>query len=94
MRRAGEAAIMVRSNAPKLARGVEALDYTVDTADGFETFHAKVALVDSEFAYVGSANMTVFASSSMDLGFLVAGRSARVVANVLRAVTKIATRTQ
>jgi hypothetical protein len=93
VRRAGEATIVVRSNASKLASlGVEAFDYTVDTADGFETFHAKVALADSEFAYVGSANMTVFARQSMDLGFLVEGRSARVVANVLRAVTKVATR--
>jgi hypothetical protein len=72
-----------------LSLGVEALDYTVDAGDGFETFHAKVALADNELAYVGSANMTVFARPSMDLGFLVEGRSARVISNVLRAVVKI-----
>jgi hypothetical protein len=71
--------------------GVEAFDYTVDASDGFETFHAKVALADNQLAYVGSANMTVFARQSMDLGFLVEGRSARVVANVLRAVVRIST---
>jgi hypothetical protein len=72
-----------------LALGVEAYDYTIEGSGGFETFHAKVALADNELAYVGSANMTVFARHSMDLGFLVEGRSARVVANVLRAVIKI-----
>jgi hypothetical protein len=71
------------------ALGVEAFDYTIDVGEGFKTFHAKVALADSQLAYVGSANMTVFARHSMDLGFLVEGRSARVVANVLRAVVRI-----
>jgi hypothetical protein len=48
-------------------------------------------VADNQLAYVGSANMTVFARQSMDLGFLVEGRSARVVANVLRAVVRIST---
>jgi hypothetical protein len=52
-------------------------------------FHAKVALADSDLAYVGSANMTMFSRHSMELGVLVEGRAARVVANVVRAVTKV-----
>jgi phosphatidylserine/phosphatidylglycerophosphate/cardiolipin synthase-like enzyme len=35
------------------------------------SFNAKVALADSELAYVGSANMTMFARHSMELGVLV-----------------------
>lgn len=90
VRRAGDATRIVLDDAARLlSLGVEALDYTVDAGDGFETFHAKVALADNELAYVGSANMTVFARPSMDLGFLVEGRSARVISNVLRAVVKI-----
>jgi PLD-like domain len=91
VRRAGDATRIVMEDTARLtALGVEAFDYTIEAGDGFETFHAKVALADNELAYVGSANMTVFARHSMDLGFLVEGRSARVVANVVRAVTKIA----
>jgi hypothetical protein len=90
VRRAGDATRIVLGDAARLtALGVDAFDYTLEAGDGFETFHAKVALADNELAYVGSANMTVFARQSMDLGFLVEGRSARVVANVLRAVVKI-----
>jgi phosphatidylserine/phosphatidylglycerophosphate/cardiolipin synthase-like enzyme len=57
----------------------------LDAVGGFETFHAKVALADSELAYVGSANMTMFSRHSMELGVLIEGRAARVVANVVRA---------
>lgn len=90
VRRPGDAARLVLDNAaPLSALGVQAFDYTIEAEDGFETFHAKVALADNELAYVGSANMTVFARQSMDLGILVEGRSARVVANVLRAVIRI-----
>jgi phosphatidylserine/phosphatidylglycerophosphate/cardiolipin synthase-like enzyme len=63
---------------------------SVDAVGGCETFHAKVALADSDLAYVGSANMTMFSRHSMELGVLVEGRAARVVANVVRAVTKVA----
>ena len=91
VRSAGEAARIVLDHAAELsAISVEAFDYTIDFGDGFETFHAKVALADSDLAYVGSANMTVFARHSMDLGILVEGRSARVIANVVRAVLRIA----
>ncbi|ABD07235.1 hypothetical protein RPB_2530 [Rhodopseudomonas palustris HaA2] len=91
VRRAGDATRVVQEHAAELSTiGVEAFDYTVDLGDGFETFHAKVALADSALAYVGSANMTVFARHSMDLGILVEGRSARVIANVIRAVLRVA----
>lgn len=90
VRRPGDATRIVLDNGPSLAAlGVEAFDYTIEAGEGFETFHAKVALADNELAYAGSANMTVFARHSMDLGFLVEGRSARVVANVVRAVVRI-----
>jgi phosphatidylserine/phosphatidylglycerophosphate/cardiolipin synthase-like enzyme len=87
----GDARRAVVDNAPKIAAlGIAAFDYTLDAVGGFETFHAKVALADSEFAYVGSANMTLFSRHSMELGVLIEGRAARVVANVVRAVTKVA----
>ncbi|WLA69212.1 hypothetical protein [Bradyrhizobium diazoefficiens] len=90
VRRAGDATRVVLDDAARLTvLCVEAFDYTIDAGDGFETFHAKVALADNQLAYVGSANMTVFARHSLDLGFLVEGRSARIVANVLRAVVRI-----
>ena len=72
------------------AAGILAFDYTLDAVGGFETFHAKVALADSELAYVGSANMTMFARHSMELGVVVEGRAARVIANVIRAVVRVA----
>jgi hypothetical protein len=91
VRQMGEAKRTVVENASDLAAiGILAFDYTMDAVGGFETFHAKVALADSELAYVGSANMTMFARHSMELGVLVDGRAARVVANVVRAVTKVA----
>jgi hypothetical protein len=34
--------------------------------------------------------MTMFSGHSMELGILVEGRAARVIANVVRAVTKVA----
>jgi phosphatidylserine/phosphatidylglycerophosphate/cardiolipin synthase-like enzyme len=87
----GDARRTVTDNASEIAAlGITSFDYTLDAVGGFETFHAKVALADSEFAYVGSANMTMFSRHSMELGVLVEGRAARVVANVIRAVTKVA----
>lgn len=46
------------------------------------------ASVPSRFT-VGSANMTMF-SNSMELGLLSGGRAARVIANVIRALVKVA----
>jgi phosphatidylserine/phosphatidylglycerophosphate/cardiolipin synthase-like enzyme len=91
VRQMGEARRTVLDHAAEVAAaGISCFDYTIDATGGFETFHAKVALADSGFAYVGSANMTMFSRHSMELGVLVEGRAARVVANVIRAVTKVA----
>jgi phosphatidylserine/phosphatidylglycerophosphate/cardiolipin synthase-like enzyme len=91
VRRMGEARRTIIEHAAEVAAaGISCFDYTIDAPDGFETFHAKVALADSGFAYVGSANMTMFSRHSMELGILVEGRAARVVANVVRAITKVA----
>jgi phosphatidylserine/phosphatidylglycerophosphate/cardiolipin synthase-like enzyme len=70
--------------------GVSVLDYTLPTSGGYETFHAKVVLADQDMAYVGSANMTAFARHSMELGVLVDGRAARVIASSVRAIERIA----
>jgi hypothetical protein len=91
VRQMGEARRTIIDHAAEVtASGISCFDYTIDAPGGFETFHAKVALADSGFAYVGSANMTMFSRHSMELGVLVEGRAARVVANVIRAVTKVA----
>jgi hypothetical protein len=66
--------------------GVEVRNYTVSLPKGFETFHAKVVIADHDLAYVGSANMTRFERRSMELGILVDGKAAKVVASVVRAV--------
>lgn len=72
--------------------GVGVLDYTIPADSGYETFHAKVLLADQDLAYVGSANLTIFPRNSMELGILVDGRTARVVANVVQSVERIAPR--
>lgn len=70
--------------------GLEVLLYDPPDGSGYETFHAKVALADAELAYVGSANFTVFARHSVDLGLLVDGKAARVIASVVSAVERVA----
>jgi hypothetical protein len=91
VRQMGEARRTVVDAAAEVANlGIAAFDYTLDAIGGFETFHAKVALADNDLAYVGAANMTLFSRNSMELGVLVEGRAARVIANVIRAVTKVA----
>lgn len=69
---------------------VDVLNYTLPVEGGYETFHAKVLLADQDLAYVGSANMTAFARHSMELGILINGRAARVVASIVRGVERIA----
>lgn len=59
------------------------------TEDGYETSHAKVVLADDQLAYVGSANLLLQLHRSMDLGNVVRGRAAKVVASVVRAVEAI-----
>lgn len=90
VRRAGGARAAVRQSWDEIAElGVEVQDYTLPASGGYETFHAKVALADQDLAYVGSANMTIFARHSMELGILVDGRAARVIANVVRGIERI-----
>lgn len=92
-RRSGAAARALRAGgAAALHRAsIQPLDYLIRDADGgFETFHAKVALADETLAYVGSANMTVYDRHSMELGVMMEGYPARVVASVVRAVEQIA----
>ena len=92
VRQLGGAKDLVTNNSAEIsALRVKVLDYTLPAGDGFETFHAKVALADQDLVYVGSANMTVFARHSMDLGILADGKTAKVIASVVRAVERVAT---
>ena len=70
-------------------QGVVVLDYRIPVDGGYETFHAKVVLADSDLAYVGSANLTLYDRHSMELGVIVKGRAARAVAALVRSVEKI-----
>jgi hypothetical protein len=87
----GDTARSLAGAASLLAQAdVQALNYSIQGADGYESFHAKVALADDALAYVGSANMTVYDRHSMELGVMMEGHPARVIASVVRAVTEIA----
>jgi phosphatidylserine/phosphatidylglycerophosphate/cardiolipin synthase-like enzyme len=56
-----------------------------------ETFHAKVILADSSYAYVGSANVTAASrENSMEMGVIVKGHAALEIADVVDAVIKSA----
>lgn len=68
---------------------VTILNCLLPAKDGYETFHAKVVLADDRLAYVGSANLLVQSHRSMELGNVVRGRAARVVASVVRAVEAV-----
>ena len=58
----------------------------------YETFHAKVLLSDHTKAYVGSSNMTEASLSfSMELGFVVGGNAAGLVASICESVKSITT---
>jgi hypothetical protein len=92
IRRSGRARSLVWHRQMELRKlNVKALDYTLPThGGGYETFHAKVALADNELAYVGSANLTIFARNSVELGTLMEGRSARIISSVMGAIQDIA----
>ena len=68
---------------------VTILDCLIPTANGYETAHAKVVLADDQLAYVGSANLLLQLRHSMELGNVVRGRAAKVVASVVRAVEAV-----
>ena len=70
--------------------GVRVKNYRLPSEGGYETFHAKVVLADEHVAYIGSANMLGYAHRSVELGVLVEGRAARVVASVVNAVEAVA----
>lgn len=72
-----------------LELNLDLLDYQLFTEDGFETFHAKVVIADQDLAYVGSANMTLYPKGPLELGVLVDGRAANVVASTVRAIEQI-----
>lgn len=77
------------------ALGVEAFNFRLDKEDAFgmETFHAKVVLADNAKAYVGSANMNKWSFQySLELGFLVSGKAADRIGQVIDAVTCVSTR--
>jgi hypothetical protein len=83
----GQTRVVLRSGRDRLASaGITILDCVLPRPDGYETFHAKVVLADDQLAYVGSANFLTHSNHSMELGNVVQGRAATVVASVVRAV--------
>ena len=77
-----------------IGRRAKVFNYSIPCTPGFsrETFHAKVILADSDFAYVGSANVTGASRDySMEMGVVLTGHAAAQVALVLDAVMKSAT---
>lgn len=74
------------------ALGVQCYNFRLDRADiaGYETFHAKVVLVDSHAAYVGSANMNKWSFEySLELGLRVNGNAGRRIAEIIDAVIHV-----
>lgn len=75
--------------------GVAVYNYRLDRkdGDGYETFHAKVVLVDDIWSYAGSANMTQWSLDySMELGFTTKGQAASRVGNIIDAIIRISPR--
>ncbi len=74
-------------------RRVNVYDYSLEHFPGapIETFHAKLVLVDEIRAYVGSANMTGASfESSMELGVILSGESARQLSRFVEVVVRCA----
>jgi phosphatidylserine/phosphatidylglycerophosphate/cardiolipin synthase-like enzyme len=70
-------------------RNVSVLNYSIPRERGLkrETFHAKVISADRTAAYVGSANLTLASRDySMEMGVVLRGRAAQVIAEVVDAV--------
>lgn len=73
------------------ALGVVVHNYWLPRPVGYETFHAKVVLADSNTAYIGSANMThASLAVSMELGTFIRGASVQHLRNVVDAILTIA----
>lgn len=74
------------------ALGVRRYNFRLDRADmaGYETFHAKVVLVDTQTAYVGSANMNRWSFEySLELGLRVTGKAGGRIAEIIDAVIHV-----
>lgn len=74
---------------------VAVYDYRLDRENGagYETFHGKVILVDDQWCYVGSANMTQWSFNySMELGVTVRGSAATRIGQIADAIISIAKR--
>lgn len=74
--------------------GVWCYNFRLDRADtgGYETFHAKVVLVDNQTAYVGSANMNRWSFDySLELGLRVTGKAGARVAEIIDAIISVST---
>jgi len=72
--------------------GVQCYNFRLDRLDtaGYETFHAKVVLVDSQTAYVGSANMNKWSFEySLELGLRVTGNAGNRIAEIIDAVIQV-----
>lgn len=76
------------------ALDVECYNFRLDRVDtaGYETFHAKVVLVDAHSAYVGSANMNRWSFEySLELGLRVTGIAGGRIAEIVDAVIQVST---
>ena len=90
VRRSAAARWALRAGHAQLeALGVTVLDYLLRADGGYETFHAKIVLADERLAYVGSANLLTSSRHALELGNVVRGRAAGVVASVVRAVEAV-----
>lgn len=72
--------------------GVQCYNFRLDHADtaGYETFHAKVVLVDAHTAYVGSANMNKWSFEySLELGLRVTGKAGGRIAQIIDAIIQV-----
>jgi hypothetical protein len=77
-----------------IALGIQCYNFRLDRADssGYETFHAKVVLVDDQSAYVGSANMNKWSLEySLELGLRVTGRAGCRIAEIIDSVLHVST---
>lgn len=75
--------------------GVSVFDYRIDRENGtgYETFHAKIVLVDDQWCYVGSVNMTQWSFAySMELGVTVRGSAASRISQLVDSIIGVAKR--
>jgi hypothetical protein len=68
---------------------VKIFDYFLQHDEGYETFHAKLLIADDSKAYVGSANFLRYRRSSLELGVMVKGQTARTIRFISDAIKSI-----